>query len=206
MGYEEYFYSDSYCFVEWPERIASLLSADFANLYMEEKDGIIIKMKYMTNLSSIRKRRIFASGRDVEVKNKQSKLSSSGYPKKKHTRKMIALVPEAVQLLVDRGHEVWVEAGAGDSANFSDNEYSEHGAKIVYISKRIISGKYYSKVEPPTLEEVDLMKGQTLISALQIPTKNKAYFQYLLEKKVTALAYEFIQDESGMMHSYAIDE
>ena len=39
MGYEEYFYSDSYCFVEWPERIASLLSADFANLYMEEKDG-----------------------------------------------------------------------------------------------------------------------------------------------------------------------
>ena len=154
----------------------------------------------MTNLSSIRKEGFLPQEEMLEVRNKQSKLFI-GIPKEKaHQENRIALVPEAVQLLVSRGHEVWVETGAGDSANFSDNEYSEHGAKIVYDSKEVFQANIILKVEPPTLEEVDLMKGrQTLISALQIPTKNKAYFQYLLEKKVTALAYEFIQDESGMM-------
>ena len=55
------------------------------------------------------------------------------------------------------------------------------------------------KVEPPTLEEVDMMKGrQILISALQITTQNQEYINKLLSKKITALAFEYIQDELGI--------
>ena len=87
---------------------------------------------------------------------------------------------EAVQLLVSRGHEVWVETGAGDS-EFSDNEYSEHGAKIVYDSKEVFQANIILKGSH-TLEEVDLMKKANINFSSSDSYKNKAYFQYLLEE------------------------
>jgi tRNA threonylcarbamoyladenosine biosynthesis protein TsaE len=40
MGYEDYFYSNCYCFIEWPEKIASLLPKDFVSLTITENDGV----------------------------------------------------------------------------------------------------------------------------------------------------------------------
>ena len=40
MGYEEYFYSDAYCFIEWPEKIADLLPEDVLNVKISVKDGV----------------------------------------------------------------------------------------------------------------------------------------------------------------------
>ena len=112
----------------------------------------------------------------------------------------IAIVPDAVQLLVSRGHEVYIESNAGTGANFSDEEYSEAGAKIIYDTQEIYKADVILKVEPPTLDEIDLMKGrQTLISALQITTRSKSFIEKLAKKKINCLAYEFIQDDSGMM-------
>ena len=124
-----------------------------------------------------------------------------GLPKEKAFQEnRIAIVPDAVQLLVSRGHEIWIESGAGDNANFTDNEYSEAGAKIVYDTKEVYQADIIMKVEPPTMQEIELMKGrQTLISALQITTQSKEYIEQLLAKKITALAFEYIQDESGLM-------
>ena len=46
MGYEEYFYSDSYCLVEWPEKIESLLPPSFAKVKIQIENGErIIKIK-----------------------------------------------------------------------------------------------------------------------------------------------------------------
>lgn len=54
------------------------------------------------------------------------------------------------------------------------------------------------KVEPPTIEEIDLINPQTIvISAIQLKTQKKAYFEALAHKRITALAYEFIKDEDG---------
>ena len=154
----------------------------------------------MSNLSSLEKESFLPQEEMLEVGRKKSSLFI-GLPKEKAFQEnRIALVPDAVQLLVSRGNEIWVESGAGDNANFTDNEYSEAGAKIVYDTKKVYQADIIMKVEPPTLEEIEMMKGrQTLISALQITTQSKEYIEQLLIKKITALAFEYIHDESGLM-------
>ena len=154
----------------------------------------------MSNLSSLEKESYLPQEEMLEVGRKKSSLFI-GLPKEKAFQEnRIAIVPDAVQLLVSRGNEIWVESGAGDNANFTDNEYSEAGAKIVYDTKEVYQADIIMKVEPPTLEEIEMMKGrQTLISALQITTQSKEYIEQLLLKKITALAFEYIHDESGLM-------
>jgi alanine dehydrogenase len=112
--------------------------------------------------------------------------------------KRVALTPDAVQLLVDNGHELIVETGAGESAHYSDSDYSEAGAKIVYSHKEAFEADMILKIEPPSLVEIDLMKqNQTLISALQLKTQKKEYFQKIMKKGVTALSFENMQDDEG---------
>ena len=154
----------------------------------------------MSNLSSLGKEGFLPQEEMLEVGRKQSSLFI-GLPKEKAFQEnRIAIVPDAVHLLVSSGHEIWVESGAGDNANFTDNEFSEAGAKIVYDTKEVYQADIIMKVEPPTLEEIEMMKGrQTLISALQITTQSKEYIEQLLLKKITALAFEYIHDESGLM-------
>lgn len=112
----------------------------------------------------------------------------------------ISLTPDAVALLVNNGHEVWVEAKAGIGSKFSDKQYSDAGAKIVYSPQEVYQADVILKIEPPTLEEIELMHGgQTLISALQIGHLRVESLQAMLKKKITALAYEFIEDKVGGM-------
>lgn len=114
--------------------------------------------------------------------------------------KRITLTPDAVALLVNNGHQVWVETHAGEGSNFSDHSYSEAGASIVHSPAEVYKAEVILKVEPPTLAEIDLMKpGQTLISALQPGHLEPEYLHRLNARRVTALAYEFIEDKGGGM-------
>jgi alanine dehydrogenase len=112
----------------------------------------------------------------------------------------ISLTPDAVALLVNNGHDVWVETKAGLGSKFTDKNYSDAGAKIVYSPQEVYQADVILKIEPPTMEEIELMhSGQTLISALQLGHLRVECLQALLKKKVTALAYEFIEDKVGGM-------
>jgi alanine dehydrogenase len=112
----------------------------------------------------------------------------------------ISLTPDAVALLVNRGHDVWVEAKAGEGSKFSDKQYSEAGAKIVYSTQEVYKADIILKIEPPTTDELEYFRpGQTLISALQLGHTDQDYINMLLKKRVTALAYEFIEDKVGGM-------
>lgn len=112
----------------------------------------------------------------------------------------ITLTPDAVALLVNNGHQVWVETKAGSGSKFSDQQYSEAGASIVYSPQEVYKADIILKIEPPTTEEIDLMRpGQTLISAIQLGHLQQEYIQALLRKKITALAFEFIEDKVGGM-------
>lgn len=112
----------------------------------------------------------------------------------------ISLTPDAVALLVSRGHDVWVERKAGEGSKFTDKQYSEAGATIVHSPQEVYKADIILKIEPPTLDEIELFKpGQTLISALQLGHLDQEYIHALLRKKVTALAYEFIEDKVGGM-------
>lgn len=112
----------------------------------------------------------------------------------------ICLTPDAIALLVNHGHEVWVETKAGLGSKFTDKQYSEAGAKIVYSPQEVYKADIILKIEPPTLAEMEYFKpGQILISALQLGHLQKQFIDALLQKRVTSLAWEFIEDKVGGM-------
>ncbi|MFA0962730.1 alanine dehydrogenase [Roseivirga sp. BDSF3-8] len=124
-----------------------------------------------------------------------------GIPKENSLQEnRVALTPESVALLVNNGHQIVVEAGAGATSKFSDNEYSDAGAKIAYSTKEVFECNIVLKVEPPNEEEIDYLKpGTTLISALQIGNRKSSYIDDLNRKKVTGIAFELIEDKVGGM-------
>ncbi|MCF8277534.1 MAG: alanine dehydrogenase [Flavobacteriales bacterium] len=110
----------------------------------------------------------------------------------------VALIPEAVARLVHNGHRVIVETGAGKGAHYEDKDFSEAGAKIAYSTKEVYEADIILKVDPPSLEEIDLMKPkQCLISALQLSVHPENYLKRLMKKQVTAIAVDFIRDSDG---------
>lgn len=113
----------------------------------------------------------------------------------------LALTPEATALLVNNGHQVTIEAGAGNGAKFMDNQYSEAGARIAYSTEELYkSGDLVLKVTPPSLEEIEMIQqGSILISALQLSQLTADYFNAINRKKITAVAFEMIEDIVGSM-------
>jgi alanine dehydrogenase len=70
----------------------------------------------------------------------------------------VALVPDAVALLVNNGHNVVVETNAGKMSNFQDHDYSEAGAQIVYSPEEVYKADIILKVAPPSPQEMELMQ------------------------------------------------
>ncbi|EIJ40223.1 alanine dehydrogenase [Galbibacter orientalis] len=122
-----------------------------------------------------------------------------GIPKEvSYQENRVCLTPDAVNALTSHGHRVIIESNAGFDANYSDKEYSEAGAEITTDTKKVFSCPIILKVEPPSLKELELINPQSiLISALQIKTRSKKYFETLASKRITALAFEFIKDDDG---------
>jgi alanine dehydrogenase len=122
-----------------------------------------------------------------------------GLPKEvSHQENRIALTPEAVAILVRNGHKIIVEQGAGEKAKFADNEYSEAGAQIAYSPKEVYDANLILKIEPLVDEEFEHIKsGSTVISALTLPARERAYFEKINGKNVTAFGYEYIEDQAG---------
>ncbi|HEY0261925.1 MAG TPA: alanine dehydrogenase, partial [Chitinophagales bacterium] len=91
-----------------------------------------------------------------------------------------------------------MEKNAGTDSHFSDNDYSEAGAEIADDRAEVFKADVIVKVAPPQLDEIELMQlGQTLISPLHLPTINRDYISRLMEKKITALAFEYTKDLAG---------
>lgn len=135
----------------------------------------------------------------IELKSKNKKLTI-GIPKEVLLQeKRIGLVPDAVNLLTLNNHSVIVQSGVGQIINFTDKDYSDCGARIVKTAKEVYQADIILKVSPPTNDEIKLMKqNQTLISALQLKIQKPDFFIQLMEKKITAIAYDYIQDEDGI--------
>nr|WP_229802443.1 alanine dehydrogenase [Echinicola pacifica] len=136
-----------------------------------------------------------------------AKIATSGHsvlvgiPKETESQeRRVVLTPEAVALLVNNNQRVMVETGAGDASKFSDKEYSDAGAKVVYSSKEAFEAQVVLKVEPPTEVEINYMKpGACLISALQLGKQNAEYIHALNRKKITAVSFEHLEDKVGGM-------
>ncbi len=121
-----------------------------------------------------------------------------GIPKERSFQEhRIGLTPESVRTLVANGHRIIIERGAGKDSNFFDNDYSEAGAEISDSPEEVFAADIVIKIAPAQMNEVEMMQvGNTLISPIHLPTLKKEYVQLLMKKKITALAYEYTNDEA----------
>ena len=148
--------------------------------------------------SPFSKQQLLPQEETLEVLKQKGELFI-GIPKENQFQeKRICLTPDAVNAITAHGHRVLIESGAGEGAHFNDVEYAEAGAEITKDTKKVFSCPILLKVEPPTLAEIKLINPQaTIISALQIKTQSKTYFEELAKKRITAVAFEFIRDDDG---------
>ncbi len=136
----------------------------------------------------------------LEVVRKGKKFTI-GLPKETClNERRTCLTPDAVQVLCNHGHEIIVEKGAGQGSFFSDLLYAEAGARITSDPQEAFGQDLVMKINPPTIEEIEFFQsGSYLISALQINLRDADYFTKMAEKKVNAIAFEFIMDEYNQL-------
>lgn len=134
----------------------------------------------------------------LEIQPQRCRLTI-GIPKEiSHQERRVALVPEAVNLLVQNGHTVLIETNAGAGSRFHDHEFGEAGGQIVFSPQEAYQADIIVKVAPPTDEEIETMKDkQVVFSALHLSNREAAFFRNLMRKKITAFAHENIQDPFG---------
>ncbi len=132
----------------------------------------------------------------LEIGKKKKKLLIGLPQEDQQVEKRIGLTPEAVEVLVDNGHDVILEKDAGTGARYTSTDYSEHGGFIVNSNDKIWNADVIIKVAPLTGDEIAKLKGnQIVFSPLHLNQQNKEYIRSLMAKKVTAIGYEIMQNE-----------
>jgi alanine dehydrogenase len=111
----------------------------------------------------------------------------------------VGLSPGGISLLVEHGHTVYVQAGAGLKAGYSNEEYSDLGAEIVFTKEEVFGrSDVVLNISPLNEEECKLVKkDQVLFGFHHLAVARKAIFEALLKKNVTIIGYEIVQDEKG---------
>ncbi|MEO6639056.1 MAG: alanine dehydrogenase [Ginsengibacter sp.] len=110
----------------------------------------------------------------------------------------IALTPEAVKVLTANGHRVIMERKAGEGSSYSDADYSDAGAKIVSSKKQVFECDILVKSAPVGDDELDLLRmNQFIISPIHIAVMKQEILEKMMEKKITALSFENLKDDSG---------
>lgn len=148
--------------------------------------------------SPFSKQQLLPQEETLEVLKQKGELFI-GIPKEnQYQEKRICLTPDAINAITSNGHRVLIESGAGEGANYTDVDYTNAGAEITRDTKKVFACPLLLKVEPPTLAEIAMMNPQaTVISALQIKTQYKEYFEEMAKKRITGVAFEYIRDEDG---------
>ena len=129
-------------------------------------------------------------------KNDKKCLSLSVLKDNPETETRVALTPMGVKNLVDSGHKVIIERGAGLLANYSDLEYVNSGAEITSDRQKLFLSDIILKVSPFSLEDTQYVKKEhTLVSNLSPARCDKRAIENILKKKAVAIALEYIQTE-----------
>lgn len=134
----------------------------------------------------------------LDVKPKGAELLI-GIPKENSfNENRIALTPEAVGVMIANGHRVVVETKAGDGASYTDRDYSDAGAKIAYDKKEVFECDILVKSAPVSESECELLKpNQYIISPIHLAVMKREILQKMMDKKITALSFENLKDDSG---------
>lgn len=123
-----------------------------------------------------------------------------GVPKEHRPNEFrVGMIPAGVDILRRRGHQVYVERGAGIGSGFTDEEYEAAGARIAYgPDEAFRRADVLIKVERPTEEEVAWMaEGQIMLAQMMLATARSNRAQALQARKATCIAYELIEEDDG---------
>lgn len=134
----------------------------------------------------------------LEIERKRSRLII-GIPRDDSgVESRVPLTPEAVEILVNQGHEVIIEAGAGEPASYKDHDYSENGGFIVQEKEQVYQCDIILRISPLTSKEIEYLKGdQILFTNLNLPQQNEACIRMLMRKRVIAVAFESLRGEDN---------
>lgn len=134
----------------------------------------------------------------LDVKPRTESLTI-GIPKEdSFNENRIALTPEAVSVIVANGHDVNVESKAGEGANYSDKDYSEAGAKIIYSKQQVFESDIIVKSAPVSDEDCEYLRpNQYIISPIHLAVMKREILEKMMQKKITALSFENLKDASG---------
>jgi len=116
----------------------------------------------------------------------------------------VGLNPSGVSFLAEKGHKIYVQAGAGLKAGYANEEFSAQGAQIVFTKEEVFGrSDVVLNLSPLNQEECRLVKSnQVLLGFHHLAVAKKALVEELLQKKVTMIGYEIIQDEDDMLPFY----
>ena len=133
---------------------------------------------------------------DVKAKGAQLHI---GIPKEiAFQENRIALTPDAVGVLVSSGHHVTIEHDAGEASHFSDRDYSEAGAKIVYNREDVYKAPILVKSAPVVEDELPFLQfNQMIISPIHLSVLKSELLQKMMDKRITGISFENLKDDSG---------
>jgi alanine dehydrogenase len=134
----------------------------------------------------------------LDIRPKSESLTI-GIPKEtSFNENRIALTPEGVAVIVANGHQVNVESNAGEGANYTDKDYSEAGAKILYDKKQVFESNIIVKSAPVSEDDCEyLHANQYIISPINQAVMKREILEKMMHKKITALSFENLKDASG---------
>ena len=105
----------------------------------------------------------------------------------------VGATPKTVKRLIKQGFEVYVESGAGQQANYSDDSYQEVGANIVPSAKELYKlADIILKVQPVNDSEIDLLKADQVMLSYLYPATNQELLKKIADKGVNAIAMDAI--------------
>ena len=107
----------------------------------------------------------------------------------------VALTPPVVRHLVEAGHAVWVESGAGEGAWFQDTDYARTGAQIVYSQEDVLHrSDIVARISTPVLSELrQCPHGMILMAFYHMAVADRVVLDRLMEQSITAIGLEMIQ-------------
>ena len=134
----------------------------------------------------------------LDIKTPGAKLHI-GIPKEiAFQENRIALTPDAVGVLVANGNMVTIEHNAGERSHYSDRDYSEAGAQIVYDRAAVYQCPILVKSAPPVEDDIPLLQmNQIIISPIHHSALKKEIIEKMMVKRITALSFENFKDDSG---------
>jgi alanine dehydrogenase len=124
-----------------------------------------------------------------------------GVPKEiKNNENRVAITPAGVDALIQAGHEVIIETGAGLGSGFTDEQYIQHGARIMPSAADVwTSADMILKVKEPLPPEYEFFREDLILFTYLHLAPEPELTRALMEKKVAAIAYETIQLDNGAL-------